>query len=525
MPGPSFDRVVSRLQRVHGTGDAVVASCPVPSHGQGRGDRNPSLSVKWENGKTLLSCQIACHTQDVVLALGLEWTDLFDDPLTLGEGWGTKVAEWVYQRPDGQPYMRVERWQNAVGKRFVQWVPGRTYPAGHRRAGEPMPGYPPGFQPCLFNLPAVLAEARAGGTVYVVEGEKCVSAARQLGLVATTGPNGAKAWQPYYPAWLAGCSQVFVVVDNDNDGRRYASEVIASIRGKGIPCRALGVAVDTPKADLYDHVVAGFKTDDLVPLNLNRLRPDGTAFNTVIGSEYPPVQWVVPGIIPAGLTLLGGTVKMGKSMVGLDIALGVALGGVGPVTRLPCEQGAVLLLTLDNDTLSRVKTRSLHLLGHPISDLPIEVHTTWPVGIEAVAAAQEWVDETDDPLLVIIDTLVRAEPTFEGDGRGSAYTAAVNVLSRWSDFAQANNLGVIAVHHTRKGSGQLSEGEDWIDRFLGSRGLVATAQTLLMIESERGSDEGVLHVAGRDVRMQDLDVFKVGWSWQLQRPPVVRAVH
>lgn len=521
MSGASYERVLARLERVHGTGDAVIASCPVPSHGAGRGDLNPSLSVKWENGKTLLNCMNDCHVQDIVLALGLEWPDLFDDPLTLGDEWGVKVAEWVYQRPDGTPYFLVERWQNATGKRFVQRVHGNVFPPDHVRAGQMRPGYPPGFKPCLFNLPNVVNEARLGGVVYIVEGEKSVSAARSLGLVATTGPNGAKAWQPYYPTWLEGASQVYVVVDNDPDGQRYASEVVASCRGAGLKCNALKVAVDSPKADLYDHVLAGFTAEDLTPVSLNRLRPTGSALTTVLHTDYPPVRWVVPSVIPAGLTLLGGTVKMGKSMVALDIALGVGVGGIGPVTRLPCRYGSVLYLTLDNDTLSRIKVRSLHLLGRPIDDLPIEVHTTWPVGTEAVAAAQEWVDETDDPLLVVIDTLVRAEPTFEGDGRGGQYTSAVQVLSRWSDFAQANNLGVVAVHHTRKGSGQLSEGEDWIDRFLGSRGLVATAQTLLMIESERGSDEGVLHVAGRDVRMQDMGLMRQGWSWQLERPPTV----
>lgn len=521
MGGPSFDRVLDRLERVKGSGDEVVASCPVPSHGQGRGDQNPSLSVKWHDGKTLFRCMNGCDVQDILLGLKLEWPDVFDEPLKLGTDWGVKVAEWVYQKPDGSPYFRVERWQNATGKRFIQWVPGRVYPPGHKRAGKPMPGYPNGFQTCLFNLPAVVNEARLGGTVYVVEGEKSVSAARHLGLVATTGPNGAKAWQSWYPKWLEGAGQVFVVVDNDADGQRYASEVVASIRGAGLPCRALRVAVDDPKADLYDHVVAGFTEKDLIPVNLNRLRPDGTAISDVLTTTYPPVRWVVPSIIPAGLTLLGGTVKMGKSMVALDIALGVGVGGVGPVTRLPCTYGSVLYLTLDNDTLSRIKVRSLHLLGRPIEDLPIEVHTTWPTGMEAVAACQEWVDETDNPLLVVMDTMVRAEPTFEGDGRGGAYSAAVKVLSRWSDFAQSNNLAVLAVHHTRKGSGQLSEGEDWIDRFLGSRGLVATAQTLMMIESDRGSDVGVLHVAGRDVKMQDMALMRQGWSWQLERPPTV----
>lgn len=512
-------RVLERLERVKGTGDDVVASCPVVGHGSGNGDRNPSLSIKYHQGKVLLNCHTGCHVQDVMMALGLEWPDLWDEAPT--DEWGECVAEWIYQRPDGTPYFKVERWQNATGKRFVQRVMGNEFPPEHRRAGQLKPGYPPGFKPCLYDLPRVLSTAREGGVVYVVEGEKSVSAARRLGIVATTGPNGAKAWQNYYSTWLRGCRQVYVIVDNDQDGERYASEVTASIRGAGVPCQVLKVAVDTPKADLYDHVKAGFGADDLIPVNLNRLRPDGHPIDKVLATDYPPVKWVIPGILPSGLALLGGTVKQGKSVCALDIALAVASNGVA-MGGLDCRQGSVLYLTLDNDTLSRIKSRTVHLLGHvPSASFPIEVHTSWPVGVEAVAAAMEWAEETADPLLVVIDTLVRAEPTFEGDGRMGAYSQSVAVLSRWSDFAQANGIAVLAVHHTRKGgSGAVMENEDWIDRFLGSRGLVATAQTLLMIESERGAEEGIFHVAGRDVKHQDLALMRRGWGWNVQTPPL-----
>jgi hypothetical protein len=498
----SMARVLDRLDRVTGHGDNVKASCPVPGHGQGRGDHNPSLSVAYTDGKVLLNCMNGCHPQDILLALGLGWADLWDEPITNEKG--VKVAEWKYQRPDGSVHFTVERWENAKGKRFIQRVPGQD-----------KAGYPGGFKPCLYNLPAVIPHAQAGGEVWVVEGEKSVSAARSLGLVATCSPNGAKAWRDYYGSWLQGASRVNVVADNDPDGHRYAASVCASVRSKGIPVTTWAVAVTSPKADLYDHVVAGHGLAALRPVNLNRLRPSGVGLNALVAADYPEVRWAVPGLIPAGLTLFGGSPKLGKSFIVLGLSLGVATGGLA-LNTLHCEQGDVLLLSLDNDTQRRIKERSLYLFGYQMPDepVPIEVHTDWPTGPDAVDACREWATEVTNPLMVVIDTLVKVEPQFDGNGVQSAYGVSVDVLSRWAQFAIDCNLAVVAVHHDRKrGNAASSEGEDWIDRFTGSRGLTAAAQTLLMIDAQRGASEGMLRVSGRDIETGDLAMQRVGRSW------------
>jgi RecA-family ATPase len=208
---------------------------------------------------------------------------------------------------------------------------------------------------------------------------------------------------------------------------------------------------------------------------------------------------------------------MGKSMVALDLALTVAMGGHA-FCGLSCQQGDVLYLSLDSDSDARLAERSAYLLGRPrsIESEAITLHTDWPVGREALTCCQEWVEEAERPLLIVLDTLVRVEPEFEGNGRGSAYQASVDVLSRWAGFAQANDIAVLAVHHTRKGA---DADIDWIDRFLGSRGIVATAQTLLMLDAERGQSSGMLRVAGRDVAHQDLEIIRNGWTWQVANPP------
>lgn len=496
----AYARIQDLLDNVKVHGDDLLGSCPVASHGKGNGDRNPSLAVAYRDGKVLLNCHGGCHVQDVLLALGLDWPDLWDDPQKTSLR-GTKVAEWVYQAPDGSPYFTVERWQGEKGKYFMQRVPGAE-----------KPGFPKGFKPCLYNLPAVLRQAQAGGEVYVVEGEKCVSAARSLGLVATTAPNGANGWRDYYAAWFEGCSRVTIVVDNDKAGMVYAATVAVCLRGKGIPVRTVRVAVDEDKADLYDHVLAGYGVGELVPVKLNRLRPTGVTANELLTTEYPPVVWAIEGILPAGLALLGGPPKLGKSMVVLEMTLGVATGGRA-LTELRCNQGSVLYLSLDNDSERRLQARAKWLLqGRDVQDLPVEFHCDWPTGDPAVKACQEWVDDERDegrnPLLVVVDTLGKVEPNYEGGNMENSYLASTAALSRWSKFGNDNNVAVLAVHHDRKaGDG------DWLNRFTGSRGITATAQTLMMLEAERGSPEGMLRIVGRDIESDDLELRRSGWTW------------
>lgn len=51
-------------------GNGFLCRCPVPSHGKGRGDRSPSLSVSdGEDGRVLLHCFSGCDSRDVLAEL------------------------------------------------------------------------------------------------------------------------------------------------------------------------------------------------------------------------------------------------------------------------------------------------------------------------------------------------------------------------------------------------------------------------------------------------------------------------
>lgn len=57
---------VARALRGVRNGEGWLCRCPVPSHGKGKGDRNPSLSVRNGNTRLLVKCFAGC-TSDAVL--------------------------------------------------------------------------------------------------------------------------------------------------------------------------------------------------------------------------------------------------------------------------------------------------------------------------------------------------------------------------------------------------------------------------------------------------------------------------
>lgn len=77
--------------------------------------------------------------------------------------------------------------------------------------------------------------------------------------------------------------------------------------------------------------------------------------------RLPQIKWIVPDLLPAGLTILAGSPKSGKSWLALDLALSVASGAevLDQVTRA----GSVIYYALE-DSPSRVQARINDIWGN-----------------------------------------------------------------------------------------------------------------------------------------------------------------
>lgn len=89
-------------------------------------------------------------------------------------------------------------------------------------------------------------------------------------------------------------------------------------------------------------------------------------------TDFPPPRFVVPDLLPAGLTILAGRPKLGKSWLALQVAAAVGAGQT--VLDQAAEGGRVLYLALE-DTPGRLKDRALkqQIPGHAA----ITFHTAW----------------------------------------------------------------------------------------------------------------------------------------------------
>ncbi len=250
-----------RRQRVLGQLDGVKASggnqhrarCPLPSHGRGHGDKNPSLSISLgDDGETVvMSCHADCDLDDILAARGLTAEDL--RPERVPTPAGTWERRHPYHDREGRVTAVKVRRKSARGRSWA-WV----RPDGTKGLG--------GVKPGLYRRPQIDAALRIEQNIWIAEGERDADTLAGLGLAATTAPYGAgpgKKWHDEWTEVLRGAI-VVVVADRDQVGISFAREVAAKLSGAG--CRVSMLVPPVAFKDITDMIDAGLSTDDLMPL-------------------------------------------------------------------------------------------------------------------------------------------------------------------------------------------------------------------------------------------------------------------
>ena len=228
-------------------------------------------------------------------------------------------------------------------------------------------------------------------------------------------------------------------------------------------------------------------------------------------TDFPPLQWIVPDLVPAGLSLLVGAPKVGKSWAGLDIALAVASGGMA-LGGIRVEAGDVLFLALE-DGPRRLADRQELLLGSERPSERFHAYTDWPKGVNAARAAWQWCADHPGVRLVLVDTLARVRPNRAKGGNG--YDEDTAALVPWQKLAEHFGIAVVLVHHDRK-----AESSDFIDAVSGTHGLAGVADTTLVLDRARMEDFGRLRLTGRDVQERELVLKRVGPTWVVHDGPM-----
>ena len=205
--------------------------------------------------------------------------------------------------------------------------------------------------------------------------------------------------------------------------------------------------------------------------------------------EFPPISYVVPDLIPEGLSILAGRPKVGKSWLALDVGIAVAAKRICLGDRRP-TQGDVLYAALE-DNPRRLQRRIDKILSPVSTDWPkrLTFATIWQRldkgGVDDVA---QWADSVTNPRLCILDTLAGVRPIRTREG----YIEDYESLATLHRLASERSLAILVLHHTRK-----MKADDPIDTISGTLGVAGCADTALIIA--RTAQGTTLYVRGRDI--------------------------
>jgi hypothetical protein len=203
------------------------------------------------------------------------------------------------------------------------------------------------------------------------------------------------------------------------------------------------------------------------------------------GTMFAPLRFHVDGLVPEGLTVLGATVKTGKSWLVLRWLLDLAADG-----------RAVLYLALE-DSDRRMQSRCRELLGG--EPVPAGFQYLTEEDLERGSILDDigefTRDNGDRAPLVVVDTLAKVlhqaprlgnEPDYERDYR---VTGELQKTVKGCPGA-----GLVVLTHTRK-----AVADDWVDTILGTKGITAAPDTIIGLFRARDSAEGDLRITGRDI--------------------------
>ena len=480
-----------------------VASCPVPSHGKGNGDKNPSLSVHiGDDGKPLFHCHGGCSQEEVFNTIRdrnlLPELEERPDPLANIKPL-PKVEfqqEWQYQDEDRVTVFVKHRLRvGESGKTYRLYkvdTDGKRYPTlGDARIVP-------------YKLPELLDAKTAGRIIYLAEGEKAVDALMSLGVVATTAHSGAGHWPEAITEYFAGAN-VVILPDNDLSGWSYARKAAEAILPIAKALKVVDLGLQDQGDDAYEFIEAGGGRAELAALvkaapKINSVDdvtiperlmtvlqtapidvPPPQATTEDIAKEFAPdppkeadkpkpaktikieswdtiqdepVEWLIEGVIPKGsFTALYGPPGSFKSFIALDIAEAIATGRTW-MGREVKQTGAVLYLAGEGfgGIGARIKACKMHHQtedGAPIYIVrhQLNLRSSAEDFNALMMAVVQLVEQTGMEFsLAIVDTLARA---FGGGNENSSEDmgAFITAMGKVQEFL---NCALMVLHHSGK---------------------------------------------------------------------------
>lgn len=229
----------------------------------------------------------------------------------------------------------------------------------------------------------------------------------------------------------------------------------------------------------------------------------------LVDMQIEPVKWIVPDLIPDGLTVLAGAAKVGKSFLALNLGFAVAMQGRA-LSNIQIEEKRNVLYIALEDPKALLQERMKMLLDcappdnfHFIDDM--KNYKFDPAGLRVI---EKHIDETNAELL-IVDTWRHVCPENSAVS-GTSYDTDYAKLIPVQSFAHRKNIGIVLITHTRKSP----DPDNVFNQVQGSMGIQAGCDTLMMLT--KTSDTHSLHVSGRRIQPEEYAMVMDNGIWSIE---------
>ena len=230
--------------------------------------------------------------------------------------------------------------------------------------------------------------------------------------------------------------------------------------------------------------------------SLRDVCPSVMTASELMSLEIPEVKWVIPKLLPAGLALLAGPPKVGKSYLQLKLGKGIINDG-GKVFYYAGEDSYYLLQSrLKQLGMEECKDLFVHCGREGLFAKPNEFYHKIVDVLNTVQLDAIFLDNME---LVL-------PPKARG---GDDYAYYYQQLPQWASLASKHNCAIVMTHHTRK-----ETTDNPFDAILGSQAIMGTSDTVMVMQKAKRDKEYDLHVTGKYVPDETFNLVRNGVEFE-----------
>lgn len=350
----------------------------------------------------------------------------------------------------------------------------------------------------LYRLPEVKSAVLFKQRVFVVEGEKDADTLASLGFTATTNPGGVgMGWTPLHLEEIKGATDVVILPDNDDPGRKHAEKVKSLLTDHVGRVRIITLPDLPPKGDVTDWILSGRTKDELVKIvDAGPLDRGWSRSTESLNGTVTKVDWIVENIFARpSLAMVSGDADSFKSWALTQLCMCAPCGWMW-FSKFKVNGTRSMLVSSDEDkaetmrkvawlTRGAAATEKDHAkMGEGFilwtDDMPFDDEPTFQALIEDVRDFK--------PDIIVIDHL---RVTFDGDENSSEFARKIKMRGR--AIHRAHPCAVIWVHHVRKLQKE-QEMNKARQRVRGTGGLVQSFDHHLAFQREEDRDVATVTV-------------------------------